>query len=161
MSAAGTSGRFAMFDNDSVGNDTGAFTSADGVVRQFAPDLVDATKATMQVEFGSLIAVAKLLANTSDAPNVNLLLNKTIEITVGPGLGRSWTIQSIDTVVGEPDLRTLTLVAGTAGTDSADPTIDSEFRIAGGDSHGPIADPAWRQSGARRQSRGRRRSWLP
>src|SRR4029079_1398405 len=51
-----------MFDNDSVGNDNGAFTSADGVVRQFAPDLVDATKATMQVEFGSLVAVAKLLA---------------------------------------------------------------------------------------------------
>ena len=55
-----------MFDNDSVGNDTGAFTSADGVVRQFTPD-ADATKATMRVELGSLIAVARLLANTSDA----------------------------------------------------------------------------------------------
>src|SRR5262249_31287591 len=55
--------------------------------------------------------------------------------TVGPGLGRSWQIQSIAQVQNAPDLRQLTLVNGTAG---ADPTIDSEFRIAGGDSHGRI-----------------------
>jgi Ca2+-binding RTX toxin-like protein/outer membrane protein OmpA-like peptidoglycan-associated protein len=128
-----------MFDNDSVGNDTGTFTSADGVVRQFTPASdatpTPATPATMQVELSSLIAVARLFAQRSDAVDVQTLVNSTIEITVGPGLGRSWKIQSIDTVVGEPDLRQLTLVNGTAG---ADPTIDSEFRIAGGDSHGRI-----------------------
>jgi Ca2+-binding RTX toxin-like protein len=128
-----------MFDNDSVGDDTGAFTSADGVVRQFTADSDDATKATMRVELASLIAVARLLANTSEAVVLDDLVNKTLEITVGPGEGRSWKIKSIDAVDGEPDLRELTLEDGTAETDPPiDPTINSEFRIAGGDSHGRI-----------------------
>jgi Ca2+-binding RTX toxin-like protein/outer membrane protein OmpA-like peptidoglycan-associated protein len=124
-----------MFDNDSVANDKGALTSADGVVRKFTP--VTGTTATMQVELSSLIAVARLVANTSGTVDVgSLLVGKTIEITVGPGLGRSWRIDDINTVQNAPDLRQLTLGGGTAGTD--DPTIDSEFRIAGGDSHGRI-----------------------
>src|SRR5262249_47509014 len=103
---------------------------------KFTPaDDSTSTPTTMQVELSSLIAVARLLANTSGAVDVQSLVNKTIEITVGPGLGRSWQIQSIAQVQNAPDLRQLTLVNGTAG---ADPTIDSESRIAGGDSHGRI-----------------------
>ncbi len=128
-----------MFDNDSVGNDTGAFTSADGVVRQFTADSVDATKATMRVELGSLIAVARLLANRSDASLLNDLIGRNLEITVGPGEGRTWKITHIsDALTDAPDLRELTLEEGTSPNPIVDPTINSEFRIAGGDSHGRI-----------------------
>src|SRR5262249_31708868 len=123
-----------MFDNDSVGDDTGALTSADGVVRKFTPaDDTTSTPATMQVELSSLIAVARLIANTSGAVDVQSLKLKTIEITVGPGLGRSWLITDISKT---GDIRTLTL--GSPQGSGGDPTTDSEFRIAGGDSHGRI-----------------------
>ena len=67
------------------------------------------TPATMQVELSSLIAVARLLANTSGAVDVESLVNgKTIEITVGPGLGRSWRIDRHQQG-RRADLRQLTL----------------------------------------------------
>ncbi|MCH5375611.1 MAG: hypothetical protein JJ992_16695, partial [Planctomycetes bacterium] len=114
-----------VYDDDSVADDEGALTSADGVVRSFAAG----APATMQVETAALQAVAKL-ADTND---LQTLVNRRIEITVGPGQGRSWRIASI-TIDGETRALTLEDPQGSG----SDPTDRSEFRIAGGDTHGRI-----------------------
>ena len=90
-----------MFDDDSVANDDGALTSADGVVRSFTPAV--GTTETMVVETAALQAVA----NLSVTPiGIGDLVNRRIEISVGPGQGRAW---NIDTIAGTGDTRLLTL----------------------------------------------------
>ncbi len=76
-----------MFDNDSVGNDKGAFTSADGVVREFTP-AGDPTTATMRVELSSLIAVARLLANNAEASLLDDLIGRKSRDHGWPGRGK-------------------------------------------------------------------------
>ena len=61
-----------------------------------------------------------------------------IEISVGPGQGRSWTIGEIDDG-DNADTRWITLTNPEGGgATPVDPTNRSEFRIAGGDTHGRI-----------------------
>lgn len=112
-----------VFDDDSVANESGALTSADGVVRGFA----QGAQTTMDVEAGALQAVLKL-------DNITQLAGLRLDISVGPGLGRSWTI---DSVTGTGDVVTLVLSGDSAPT-GEDPTDRSEFRIAGGDTRGRI-----------------------
>jgi hypothetical protein len=114
-----------VFDDQSVANDSGALTSSDGAVRGFTPG----TPAIMLVETSALQAVAKL----ADTTDLQTLVNRRIEITVGPGQGRSW---NIDLIGGSGDTRTLMLSDPQGG--GADPTDRSEFRIAGGDTRGRI-----------------------
>jgi Ca2+-binding RTX toxin-like protein len=113
-----------MYDDQSVGNDSGALTSADGVVRAF-----DAATSQMQVETAALQAVINL-AGLND---IQALINRRLEISIGDGLGRSWRIAGIN---GTGDVRTLTLDQAQGG--GANPNVFSEFRIAGGDTRGRI-----------------------
>jgi Ca2+-binding RTX toxin-like protein len=115
-----------VFDEDSVANDTGRLTSSDGAVQSFTAGI---STDSMIVETSALQAVLKL-TNLTD---VNALLGLRLEITVGDGLGRAWTIGSIADGASGFKVLTLNRVSG-AGT----PTDRSEFRIAGGDTHGRI-----------------------
>ncbi|CAM5793933.1 LEPR-XLL domain-containing protein [Rhizobacter fulvus] len=114
-----------VYDNDSVANENGALSSADGVVRGF-----DAANLKLLVEAAALDAVAKL---DPGAP----LVGRRIEISVGPGLGRSWEIESIGAGT-DADTRWVKLKNPTTPAGAAVPTDRSEFRIAGGDTHGRI-----------------------
>jgi outer membrane protein OmpA-like peptidoglycan-associated protein/Ca2+-binding RTX toxin-like protein len=124
-----------VFDDDSVANDKGALTSSDGAVQSFiesngSPDTLD----TMVVETGALQAVAKL----DDIKELNLLKERRLEITVGPGLDRAWTIKEIlPGPNNDATFKTLKLEEIPTGVADA-PTDRSEFRIAGGDTHGRI-----------------------
>lgn len=125
-----------VFENHNVSNDTGALTSSDGVVRDFDVDVATSTT-TMKVELGALQAVTRLVGSTEVAD----LIGRRIEITVGPGLGRSWEIGGIGPVAGEADLRSITLIdpeGSPVDPANPDPTVFSEFRIAGGDTRGRI-----------------------
>ena len=122
-----------VFDEDSVADDTGALTSADGAVLDFAAGATD----TMTVDTAALQAVARL----SNLTDLSALAGRRLEITVGPGTGRAWTIASVtDLIVGGdavPGVKRLTLTP-VAGGPVVAPTNRSEFRIAGGDTHGRV-----------------------
>jgi Ca2+-binding RTX toxin-like protein len=115
-----------VFDEDSVADDSGALTSADGNVIGFAP--VNGMTDTMTVETQDLLALG--LPNNDP----NILVGRKIEITVGPGLGRVWTIASI--ADGAPGTKVLTLTKVSGGAQA--PTLRSEFRLEGGDTRGRI-----------------------
>jgi Ca2+-binding RTX toxin-like protein len=116
-----------VYDNDSVANDVGTLTSSDGAVQSF-----DAGTNTMIVETSALQAVAKQI--DPDSTDINLLLGLDLDITVGPGVGRSFTIASIGDTA-ESAFKELTLTPIDVGDA---PTNRSEFRIEGGDTHGRI-----------------------
>ncbi|QSA97859.1 OmpA family protein [Methylococcus sp. EFPC2] len=126
-----------VYDDDSVADDKGALTSSDGAVQSFTEN-AGATPDAMVVETAALLAVAKVLPrlDPNAPPDLADLVGSRLEITVGPGLGRAWTIQAIGNGPGNSaTFKTLTLVeAGGSGV----PTDRSEFRIAGGDTHGRI-----------------------
>jgi Ca2+-binding RTX toxin-like protein len=117
-----------VFDDDSVANDKGTLTSSDGAVQGFTAS--GGSSETMIVETSALQSVLKLDGLT----DVNALVNRRLEITVGPGLGRAWTISSI--ADADSGFKMLTLTKADAGGDA--PTNRSEFRIQGGDTHGRI-----------------------
>ena len=112
-----------VYDQDSVANDVGALTSSDGAVIGF-------TNNQMTVELAALQRAAKLLGLSS----VDELAGKTIEITVGDGVGRSWTIAGVASGPSA-EYRTLTL---TDASGSGTPNNRSEFRIEGSDRYGRI-----------------------
>src|SRR4029078_4480778 len=65
----------------------------------------------------------------------NLLVNKIIEITVGPGKGRRWQVSAVaNTTASQVKKLTLTKLTGGSGN----PTDRSEFRVDGFDRHGRI-----------------------
>jgi Ca2+-binding RTX toxin-like protein len=112
-----------VYDEDSVADDVGALTSADGVVLGYSAG-------SMVVERSALQRAIALLGLT----DLDQLAGRKLEITVGPGTGRSWTITG---VADGPDSESRTL---TLGSDSggALPTNRSEFRIDGSDRYGRI-----------------------
>ncbi|WP_283806368.1 LEPR-XLL domain-containing protein [Bradyrhizobium sp. cf659] len=114
-----------VFDEDSVADDTGRLTSADGNVLGY-----DAAANTMTVETADLQALAKLLA----IPNLETgLVGRTLQVTVGPGLDRVWTIDGVTDGAAGTKILALTNVSG-----SGTPTDRSEYRIEGGDRKGRI-----------------------
>ena len=116
-----------MFDDDSVGDDKGALTSADGVVREL--------RCNRRQDAGR----KRGAASRAQARQHRLrFAGLRIEISVGPGQGRSWTIGEID-AGDDADTRWITLTNPEGGgATPVDPTDRSEFRIAGGDTHGRI-----------------------
>ena len=127
-----------VFDEDSVANDKGRLTSSDGAVQSFTPSL--GSTESMVVETSALQAVLKLDAVTvEDQTNVNRLVGRRLEITVADdvaGIGRAWTIASI--ADGASGFKVLTLTKPEPDAGGVAPTNRSEFRIAGGDTHGRI-----------------------
>jgi hypothetical protein len=122
---------FAMvFDEDSVADDEGALTSSDGNVLAFTPG--NDTTDLMTVETGDLLAVARVLGFN----DLSSLVGSRLEITVGPGLTRTWQIASLadGTDPGTKDLALTQLSGSGAGT----PSNRSEYRLEGGDTHGRI-----------------------
>ena len=118
-----------VFDEDSVANDKGRLTSADGNVLAF--QAVDGTTDKMTVETGDLLALNTLLGYQDFA----WMTGKTLTVTVGPGIDRTWTIGTVvDGAVAGTKVLTLTRVSGS--TDA--PTDRSEYRIEGGDRKGRI-----------------------
>ncbi|MBI3896328.1 MAG: hypothetical protein HY313_10415 [Acidobacteria bacterium] len=115
-----------IYDEDSVANDVGRLTSADGAVLAF-----DATTNKMTVAGDDLQAVRKLLG----LADVSQLVGRSLTVTVGPGVGATWLIS---TIVDGAELGTkvLTLTAVAAG--GGLPNDRSEFRIEGGDRRGRI-----------------------
>src|SRR5688500_7393374 len=75
-----------VYDNDSVANGSGARTSATGNVLNYN---AGGSADSLVVETQDLLAIG-LTGN-----NLNLLLGRTLEITVGAGLFRVWTITGI------------------------------------------------------------------
>src|SRR5262249_41479942 len=65
--------------------------------------------------------------------NLALLVGRALEITVGPGLARAWTIAGLVDGAAGTKVLTLTRVSG-----SGTPTDRSEYRIAGGDTRGRL-----------------------
>jgi|GEM_PF-6918000 len=116
-----------VFDNDSVASENGALTSSTGNVLSFAP----VSGATDQMTVNTV----DLQAIQSINNNLNLLIGRTLNISVGPGLGRTWTIAGIANGTS-PGTKVLTL---TEVSGSGTPTNRSEFRIAGiGNTRGRI-----------------------
>ncbi|MGA8051658.1 MAG: hypothetical protein WCA09_15880, partial [Burkholderiales bacterium] len=107
-----------VYDQGSVADKTGRLTSSDGMVLGF-----DANAGTMTVATADLQAASKNFAKGIDD-----LLNRTLRITAGPGLDRSWDITKI--VDGtKAGTKVLTLSALDGGTEA--PSALSEFSIAG------------------------------
>lgn len=113
-----------VYDDDSVADDTGSLTSADGVVRGF-----DSLTSTMVVDTSALQAVAELLG----VQELQQLEGLKLTITVGPGTGHVYMIDEVSEVEGETKELTLTSLSG-----SDVPTDRSEFRIEGSDRYGRI-----------------------
>ncbi|HET9220026.1 MAG TPA: hypothetical protein VFR18_23810 [Terriglobia bacterium] len=115
-----------VFDEDSVADDVGALTSSDGSVRAFAGT-------QMTVETSALLRTLDLLG-LSDVDDLEGL---SIEITVGPGVGRKWEIDSIGDALSS-DLKIITLVNPVIPAGALLPTNRSEYRIEGSDRYGRI-----------------------
>jgi hypothetical protein len=121
-----------VFDEDSVADDVGALTSSDGSVRAFAGT-------QMTVETSALLRTLDLLG-LSDIADLEGL---SIEITVGPGVGRKWEIGSIVDAIGSdqkviPDLKVINLINPVIPAGALLPTNRSEYRIEGSDRYGRI-----------------------
>src|SRR5205807_1955927 len=76
-----------VFDNDSVADDMGALSSSTGGVLSFAP--VSGATDQMTVNTADLQAIQSINNDLSQ------LIGRMIDVTVGPGLGRTWTITGI------------------------------------------------------------------
>jgi Ca2+-binding RTX toxin-like protein len=115
-----------IFDEDAVAARTGRLTSADGNVLSY-----NNVNNTMVIETADLQALAKLLGIV----NLNTgFVNKKIEITVGNGIDRVWTINTVtDGAVAGTKVLGLINVSG-----SGTPDARSEYRIEGGDRKGRI-----------------------
>ena len=113
-----------VYDNESVADDVGALTSADGVVRGF-----DAFTGTMTVETSALQRTAELLG----LGDLQQLEGRQLTVTVGPGTGHVFVIVDVAEAEGDTKELTLSSVSG-AGA----PTNRSEFRIEGSDRYGRI-----------------------
>ena len=125
-----------VYDEDSVANDTGRLTSADGNVVGFT---AGGPSDTMIVETQDLQAAAALLPPppvASPDPLAAQLLNRRLEITVGQGIDSAWIITGIvDGIAPGTKQLTLQRVAGVAFNAPSD---RSEYRIEGADRKGRI-----------------------
>ena len=105
-----------LYDQGSVADKTGRLTSSNGMVISLAGD-------QMTVSTADLEAAASAFEH-----GIADLVGRTLRISAGPGIDRSWTISRIDNG-STSATKVLTLVSAAGGSDAV--TEVSEFTIAG------------------------------